>query len=347
MSYVLNQRDSGRGIGEETRRRVTETAARLGYRHNALARAMVDGGQRVIGLLTQDPAVEFRAQILAGVIEEANSCGFLIKVFPLPQNSVPEATLNQCLEQRLSGAIAVNVNAQSLEQVHEEFARFGVAMGLVDDVAPQGWGVRVVSDDEAGVRAALQHLWELGHRRFGFLAGPTDSSVTALRRAVYAAFMAERGVEMGPVIDAAPNWDFRAQDEAQLRGALLAPKRPTALFCVSDYLAMRVLRVARSLGLDVPRDLSVVGYSNLLLTEFADPPLTTVMQPFRAMGALATRHLIERIERSRQKSANNTPEAQRAAARKIFNDPLDVVLPTELKVRASTAAPNNQHKDFS
>ncbi len=334
VSYVMNQRDSARGIGAETRQRVMETAAALGYRHNAVARAMVEGGQRVIGLLIQDPAVEFRAKILAGVIEEANRSGYLIKVFPLLQNSVPESILNTCLEQRLSGVIVVNVTTESLRHVHEEFSRYGVAIAMVDDVAPQGWGVRVVSDDVAGVHSALQHLWDLGHRRFGLLGGPPNSAVTQVRRGAYADFLTSREVKIGPIIDAASSWAFRPEDEAQLRSALGDLQRPTAIFCVSDYLAMRVLRIARSLGLDVPRDLSVVGYSDLSVAAYADPPLTTVVQRFRDMGALAARHIIARVERAKVES----PQIQ-GATLQIYNEALNEILPTHLVVRASTAPP--------
>ena len=334
VSYVLNGRDSARGISDATRQRVTQTASELGYRHNALARAMVEGGQRVIGLLTEELALETRAQILAGVIEEANERGYLIKVFPLAHNCVPEATLNQCLEQRLCGAIAVNIQAGSLNEVHKEFSRFGVALAMVDDVSPQSWGVRVASDDAAGVYLALEHLWQLGHRRFGFAAGPVNSEVSITRRRTYADFMISRQVESGPIIDAAPRWDFGAEDEAKLRAALLDARRPTALFCASDYLALRVLRIARGLGLDVPRDLSVVGYSNLLVANYADPPLTTIAQPFREMGTLAARHLIERVEAARGKSSDG-----KANVTQIFNEPLNIALPTRLVVRASTAPP--------
>lgn len=337
VSYVLNGRDSGRGISDATRQRVTQTASELGYRHNALARAMVEGGQRVIGLLTEDLALETRAQILAGAIEEANERGYLIKVFPLAHNRVPEATLNQCLEQRLCGAIAVNIASGSLGEVHEEFSRFGVALAMVDDVSPQSWGVRVASDDEAGVHLALEHLWQLGHRRFGFAAGPTNSEVSATRRRAYADFMTAHQIESGPIIDATPRWDFGAEDEAKLRAALLDERRPTAMFCVSDYLAMRVLRMARSLGLDVPRDLSVVGYSDLLVAGYADPPLTTIAQPFRLMGTLAARHIIERVERARAKPLQG--KDFKNAATSIFNEPLNIALPTRLVVRESTAPP--------
>ena len=334
VSYVLNQRDSGRGISDATRQRVTEAATELGYRHNALARAMVEGGQRVIGLMIQDLSLEIRAQILAGVIEEANRSDYLVKVFPLTGQSVSEETLNKCLEQRLGGAIVVNVNAESLSRMHQEFSRYRMALAMVDDVSPQNWGVRVVSDDAAGVELALQHLWDLGHRRFGFVAGPTDSTVTAIRRRAYADFMVEHNSASGPIIDSSPHWDLRATDEEKLRAALLKAERPTAIFCVSDFLAMRVLRLARSLGLEVPRDLSVVGYSDLTVARYADPPLTTIAQPFRAMGELATRHVIQRLTAARSKSGQGQD-----ATTKTFNEPLDVALPTQLVIRASTAAP--------
>ena len=319
VSYVLNQRDSGRGISDATRQRVTEAATELGYRHNALARAMVEGGQRVIGLMIQDLSLEIRAQILAGVIEEANRSDYLVKVFPLTGQSVSEETLNKCLEQRLGGAIVVNVNAESLSRMHQEFSRYNMALAMVDDVSPQEWGVRVVSDDVAGVELALQHLWDLGHRRFGFVAGPTDSTVTAIRRRAYADFMIEHDSASGPIIDSSPRWDLRETDEEKLRAALLeARARPRfSALAIFWRCAFCVSRAVWGWRCPAIYRLSVTPTSPSLVTPIRRSPPSLSRFARWASWPRATLSSVSR-RRAAKQSSNKTPRQKFSTSRSTW-----------------------------
>jgi LacI family transcriptional regulator len=143
----------------------------------------------------------------------------------------------------------------------------------------------VTSDNDRGVRLALDHLYGLGHRSIGFLGGPEVSSVAMIREATYRAWMVERGLESHLRI-----WRGTfTKASGTLRGAeiLSLPSGPSALLAANDLMALGVLKVCRERGLKVPGDLSLVGYDNAVAGEYTDPGLTTVAQNAVAMGASA------------------------------------------------------------
>jgi DNA-binding LacI/PurR family transcriptional regulator len=194
---------------------------------------------------------------------------------------------------------------------------------LVDAPAWPEHGAIAV-DDAAGARAAAGHLLDLGHRELLVLAlGPVDnvSTVSGQRMLGYREALAAHGValEPGNVRDAPATFDGgeSAFTEAWSTGA-----RPTGVLAMSDAAAAGVLQAARQLGLSVPEDLSSVGFDDLPLSRFTDPPLTTVHQPVRYKGAEAARMLI---------AALNAQPGGASVHR---------VLETHLVVRSSTGRPD-------
>jgi DNA-binding LacI/PurR family transcriptional regulator len=189
-------------------------------------------------------------------------------------------------------------------------------------------------DDRGGARAAAAHLVDLGHRRIGILTLRKDASPGIVDKpleapSVYSAqqrllgwhdALAAAGVT--PTVVAAPFEDSAAHDAAVL--LLQANERPTAVLCYADLFARAVVRAAKQLGLRVPADVSVVGFDDSPLALDVDPQLTTVRQDIAAKGVAAVAALTAQLQARR----DGTPAATE-----------HVVLPTELVVRASTAAP--------
>lgn len=337
VSYVLNDRSSPRGISDETRRRVLAAATEMGYRRNELARAVVTGRRTVLGFVTPDPRedAEFKARILAGVQEEANERGYLVKVLYVPGREIPPEVVERCVAWRLAGVVLVGVGADSAKILSRELTPHGITIGTVEDADAGGGVVAVTSDEEAGMTAAVEHLARLGHARIAHLAGaPADPF--AVRRAerfrasldaAASVAASERAASLFAAAAADPEsvvwgewWDIGAIRQAA--DALLdrpTGRRPTAIICCGDPAAMVTLGAARARGLRVPGDLSVVGYGDYGMAAYADPALTTVAQPFREMGRAAVREML------------GPPQAE--------GPMLDVVLPTRLMIRASTAPP--------
>lgn len=331
VSFVINGNDTARGIGAATRERVLETAKRLGYRHNGLARAVSTGKSQVLAVAVQTLELEFRARILSGVLEAAEAAGYFVKVVALPETEIPREKIEQLVEARVAGVIAVNIEAESLNRLRKEMGRYGGLVATVDDVNPQDCGIRISSDNAGGIRASFEHLRELGHDKIALLSGPLASPIVQARRGAFAQLSRQHALTEFPFVEAAQDWTLLGADVEPLRALLASAERPTALICMSDLLAMRAIKIARALGLQVPRDLSVVGYGDFAIAEIADPALSTVAQPFQGMGHLAATHLLNALGATESKSAPNAQLKTRNSAATISE-----ILPTHFIARESS-----------
>lgn len=193
----------------------------------------------------------------------------------------------------------------------------GAPLVIVDRDLPGVAADCVCCDGEAGALGATNHLIRLGHKRIGCITGSTHSPVSQARLAGYRAAMRAAGLAYDAgVVLARDVDDVRAS--AATRRLLESPLPPTAIFAFSDYMAIGVLYTARSMGLRLPDELSVIGYDGICISAFTEPPLTTIEQPTQELGRLACAMLLERL-------ADPTLPFRRA------------MLPTRLCVRSSTA----------
>jgi DNA-binding LacI/PurR family transcriptional regulator len=325
-SYVLNDRATAVRISAETRRRVLEAARSLGYRRNELARAVVTGQNRVLGVLARMPGPEPKARILEGALEEAGSYGYFIKLLHHPHGEDIDEVARRCVEQRLAGVVVMRPSQIALDALQAELERYQIPLVLVDDsLAPKG-AINVASDDLQGCRLAVEHLAALGHRRIALLEGRREPN-PLLREAAFRQAMGDYGLAV--VEDEVIYGEWNEAQTAQAITGLFQPgrDRPTALLCsAGDAFAAVAIRSLRRIGLQVPANVSVVGYSDLLLATCVDPPLTTIAQPFQQMGRSAVSHLLALVE--------GRAEAPREAG-------VNILLPTRLVVRESTGEIRN------
>jgi DNA-binding LacI/PurR family transcriptional regulator len=322
VSYVLNERNNGIRIREETRQRILQTATEMGYRRNDLARAMVTGKNYVLGFLTRNPSAEGSARMLVGAQDEANRHGYFIKLLPIPKDADYRVCIERSFEQRLAGILAHNLGPKMLECLSDEAGRCKVPAVLMDDSAMQPGLPMVSSDDERGLQDALDHLQQLGHRHIGFVAAQANSALSAARAQIFRRLMYQAELPLNHDSVICTDWQEADVIESQVRELLATGRpRPTALLCAGDMIAMSTLRVARALGFKLPQELSVIGFADFLMASFADPPLTTVAQPFEEIGRIAVRCLLE------SEAQVGTPVSGGNA----------IAVPTSLVVRASTA----------
>lgn len=325
VSYVLNERSTGISIREETRRRIMEMAEELGYRRNDLARAVVTGKNYVLGYLTHTPGAEVSSRIMAGAQDEADQHGYLIKQFPFVMGREYLTPVKRTIEQRLAGVLVMTFQQEALDYLHSEVSRYDMPIVLLDDSPPQPWGTHVASDSEQGLRLAVEHLVALGHRRLGFVGAQMDAPLGQERAASFRRVIQSSQLPLNQAHIVSASWDEAGVIEAGVRQILLSgPNRPTALLCAGDKIAMVALRTARGLGLQVPEDLSVVGFADLVMAAYSDPPLTTISQPFEELGEVAVTHLLAMLSHP---ETREDPQFQR------------VTVPTTLTVRSSTAPP--------
>lgn len=321
VSLILNDRATTLRISETTRHKVLAVAQENGFRRNELLHSAFSGKNRMLGFLVSQSRKEAVARMLEGALIEAEAQNYTIKVLHLPKGVLKQTVLNRCIELRLAGVMALYLGEDDLERLHKELTTYRIPLACLDSSRAQFWGARVSSDDGQAFGLAVEHLVKLGHRRIAFLSGVPNTPMSDQREAAFRAAMKNHGLEATAI---AYGHLTGEGSEAAVAALLGAQNKPTALIGITDASTMAALRGARALGLSLPRDLSVVGYGGMSLAEFADPALTTVVQPFQDIGQAAVRRLLARVH----------SEAG------SFDDSLhEEFLPASLVVRASTAPP--------
>jgi LacI family transcriptional regulator len=290
VSLVLNDRPGSR-ISEETRARVREAAAAVGYTPNSIARGLRMQRTRTLGLVSDVIATTpFAGRMLAGAQDAAREHGHLIFLVNTDADpAVERDAIRALVDQRVDAMIYASMWHRVVETPD----------GLPDrsvflDCRPVSGGhPAVVPDDFGGGRAAVRELVAAGHRRIGYVDAEELNPPVAstLRRQAYLEVLAEAGITPDPA------WHVHSDETTAASGRaaagrlldLPADNRPTAIFCFNDRIAAGVYVAARHRGLEIPAGLSVVGYDDQqLVAGELDPPLTTIALPHYEMGRWAT-----------------------------------------------------------
>lgn len=312
-------------ISEETKRRVRACAARLGYRPNRLARGLRAGRTRTIGLVVLDVGDPYYTEIAHGAEEAALRRGYMLILCNADNAAARAAAYVDLLaDYRVDGLLITPADRPGQAAAAAQIRR--VVLIDADGSAGAGIALSTVSvDHEQGARIAMEHLIALGHRRIAFVNWTLEAPHCAAAQRGVEAVLASRAMPWDPALSrvvARPH----PRDTADATSELLAlPDPPTAIFAYGDLMAYGALTAAQAAGMDVPRDLSIVGYDDIPLARHLIPPLTTVRQDTYEIGRRAAEILIEEIE-----------------GREIRQR---VLLQAELRVRGSTAAPRATNRE--
>jgi LacI family transcriptional regulator len=293
VSRALN----GRGdVAEATRLRVLKAAKRLKYRPNRLVHALKSGRSRTVGVMIS-VWLSFNAKIIHGihdVLAEHNCLPVLHFHGEGPHANRDEAELaylHRLLDQRVDGIIFWPSDEAVPQMYLKEVWERGVPLVAVDRCLPLTKADFSGTDDVAGGRLVAEHLLALGHRRIGHITGePWVSTYADRRRGFEQALARQPGVDLSVAECADVN-----SGEAAHR-MMSRPNRPTAIFIPNDRMALPIYEVAQSLGIEVGRDLSVVGFGTLEETKWLRPRLATVDQKPYQIGRAAAELLLDRIE---------------------------------------------------
>lgn len=314
VSRVINRSPL---LNQATREKVEAVIAEIGYVPNPQARALAMGRNFLIGLIHDNPNAQTVLRVQEGVLEAIRDTEYALVVRPVDRTS-PDLLddVRHFVEiQRLTGVLLLPPIAERddlaalLGSLGCNYVRLGSA-ALDDEVH------LAQSNDREAVAAAVTHLVGLGHKRIGFVAGPEGFRSAMEREAGYRDALAAAGLAADSAIMARGNYRFESGLDAG-RAILAAAERPTAIFASNDEMAAGVLHAAREQGIEVPEELSLIGFDDNAIAAHIWPPLSTVRWPVRDMACSAAKKLIH-------------PEA---AAREPAS------FASELVHRASTAAP--------
>ncbi|MDO3705166.1 LacI family DNA-binding transcriptional regulator [Micromonospora sp. C28SCA-DRY-2] len=313
VSKVLNGRSD---VAAETRARVEASLDRHRYRRRSRRES---ARSRQIHLVFHEFANEWAMEIIRGVESVAAAAEVGVLLSQLGGRHRPsQQWLDEVLAHPPLGMLFVLCHLS--ESQHQQLRRRSVPFVVVDtDSATSASVPTVGSNNWNGGLLATRHLLELGHRRIGIISGPEDVLCSRARAAGFRSAHDEAGLPIDPELVRFGSFYVDAGYTHGLE-LLSRPDRPTAIFAGSDMQAMGVLRAGRQLGLDVPGDLSVIGYDNLPVAAWIGPALTTVNQPLGDMAGTATQMLLD-------------------LARGVDPPTSRIDLVTELVVRETTAPP--------
>lgn len=296
VSFVLNDVPTAR-ISEETRQRVLRAARELGYFPHAAARSLVTQRSCLLGfVLCQSPdrvfSDAFLPEVLRGVSDIARPRGFRVLVESVEDITKPHAYIDLVLEQRIDGLILSG--PRSDDRQLPKLRRMGfpvVLLGQLPDLSLP-W---VDVDNVNGAKKAVDHLIRLGHRRIGMITNaPPQYTGSAQRLEGYRRALHEGGLPEDENL--VRYGDFTEESGYAAMGELLdLPTCPTAVFVASDLVAFGALAAIRERGMAIPGDIAVVGFDDVRLARYINPPLTTVRLPAYELGAGAVDMLIRMI----------------------------------------------------
>jgi len=278
-----------------TRERIERAVAELGYVPNVAARTLKTQRSGKILVTVPDIANPFFAQILQGAEEAAQAAGYAVLLGDTQHQPEREERYAQMLRRNEADGMIV-LGHRLPPTAWKIVKQLGAAAPVVNgcEFDPTLGIPSVHIDNAAAARAAMEHLYGLGHERVAVVGGPPDNPLHQQRLEGAKAVARARGRLR--LLRIAPG-DFSVESGyAAARKLLGDASAPTAAFCFSDQMALGVLAACRDLGIRVPEDFSVVGFDDLASSRYLSPPLTTISQPMRQIGIRAVNLLLAIIE---------------------------------------------------
>lgn len=302
VSYVIN--NGPRPTSPETRARVLQAIEDLNYHPSAVARGLRSQRTHTIGFIARDYSPldvfvsPYSAGILTGLAAEAKERGYYLLVHPLLIGEDLDAVRQLLRSGRLDGVVVrlVQAASESNQALLELIQSTSVACVCLEQPSGPGFNFdSVLFDSEAGAYSATEYLVGRGYRRIAHLAGDQLYESAQARRRGYERALADAGIASDPDLIQGNSWDPATVDAAVGRFLALADP-PSAMFAASDNLAFRAIGVLHRAGVQVPRDVAIVGFDDVPLAHEMVPGLTTVRIPLDDIGRRAMRQLLGLIE---------------------------------------------------
>jgi LacI family transcriptional regulator len=288
VSRVVNNSDHK--VNPATREKVLAAISELDYRPNALAKGLLMKKTMTIGIIIPDISNPYYAEIVRGIQDTADRAGYAVMLHNTDGKQERIIRYIYLLrEKSVDGVIFCGgiINGYETLSILKELKERVVVVGRHEVDFPA-----VMVDNMGGATQAIQHLIDLGHRRIGCIGGPDGSTTAADRLTGYRNALAQNGMALNEHLVKRGSWSPES-GYLLARQLLERSERPTAILCANDQMAFGAIKAARELGLNVPKDLAVVGFDNVPPGSYFDPPLTTVEIPMYDIGTASMRMLMD------------------------------------------------------
>jgi DNA-binding LacI/PurR family transcriptional regulator len=292
QSAVSRTFSPGASVSPAMRARVLAAAEHLGYRPNAIARAMISGRSGLIALLVAYLDNHFYPLVLEMLSRSLQSHGYQVLLF-MTDRGRQDQVVQRMLQYQVEGIVMASATLSS--SLARECAKTGTPVVLFNRYVPSLPASSVTSDNAEGGRQVAHLLARAGHSRIAFIAGQEDSSTSRDRESGFLRGLAECAT---PLFAREVGAYTRDGAEQAVHALLRRPERPDALFLANDHMAFAAIDLLRGqYGLRIPEDISVVGYDDVPEAAWGGYNLTTVTQPGAAMVEATVAILLDQIER--------------------------------------------------
>lgn len=316
VSRALNDHPD---ISPETKKEVNDLAKQMNYEPNVIAQHLRSQKTNTIGVIIPEIVHFFFSTVISGIEEVAYKAGYTVMFCQTSESYEREVVDTKALlNQRIDGLI-VSFSKETQDFSHLEEVAQKIPMVLFDRETDELDVSKVVVDDYEGAAMATQHLINQKCLRIAHLAGPDNLTIGAERRRGYEESLKKNNMEVNPdyILPC-----FRGNlDEGfhAMQRLLDLPNPPDGVFCTNDTAAMGAMKAIKEAGLEIPKDVAVVGFSNWQFSSLIEPQLTTVAQPGVDMGRVAAKRLIAELQ-----------------DKELRKQPIRQVLKTDLIIRKSS-----------
>nr|WP_196783318.1 DNA-binding transcriptional regulator CytR [Escherichia coli] len=281
-------------VSQATRNRVEKAAREVGYLPQPMGRNVKRNESRTILVIVPDICDPFFSEIIRGIEVTAANHGYLVLIGDCAHQNQQEKTfIDLIITKQIDGMLLLGSRLPFDASIEEQ--RNLPPMVMANEFAPELELPTVHIDNLTAAFDAVHYLYEQGHKRIGCIAGPEEMPLCHYRLQGYVQALRRCGIMVDPQYIARGDFTFEAGSKA-MQQLLDLPQPPTAVFCHSDVMALGALSQAKRQGLKVPEDLSIIGFDNIDLTQFCDPPLTTIAQPRYEIGREAMLLLLDQMQ---------------------------------------------------
>ncbi len=318
VSRVVNNESQ---VSLETRIKVEQAIAKLGYQPNNIARSLRKSKTNTVGYIIPDISNQFFGLIGRTIERILRRKGYSLIISSTnndPKNEIE--SLGLFASQKVDGIILATLG-ETKEFIKSYLHKFEIPIVAIDNKLSGLDLDLVLHDNHRGSYILARHLIEHGHQYIAFISGPLDQTSGELRFQGYRRALEESGIDYRESLVRIGDWQIKSGYDLVL-DLLEDNVYFTSVFAANFYMALGCLRALKKRGLRVPKDVAIVSFDNLDFAEFVDPPLTTLRRVEHKIGVMATKLLLKRIE-----------------ARDQNREPTEVLIPAKLSVRESCGCP--------